>query len=128
MLAMDNGSRWRLPMLIIRDVQMEAFAQAGRQRLIKRMIDRVQRIWPEECQRFGDKATRNMVDSAVTRAFHYELTTEYDVVRFVDLVFAFESTEFDSSDWASEILKQSINPRRRMNMLWEKASEQLKDA
>jgi len=113
-------------MLIIRDAQMQILAQVGRKQFIKRMIDRAQKIWPEEYERFGESTTCNMVDSAVERAFYYGLTTEYDVARYVDLAFAFESVEFDNADWASKILKNfSINPRRKMNMLWEKAKEQL---
>lgn len=113
-------------MLIIRDAQMQVFAQVGLQQFTKRMVDRAQKLWPEVCQRIGEPATSEMVDSAVKRAFHYKLTTEYDVARYLDLVFAFENPEFDRTDWASKILKQlSVNPRRRMNILWKKAKEQL---
>jgi hypothetical protein len=108
---------------------MKEFAKVGRRRFIERMINRAQRIWPEECARFGGTGTCKMVESAVEGASAHQLVSEYDVARFVDLVFAFESVKFDRTTWAADILEDvSVPPRRRMNRLWEESRRRLTES
>jgi hypothetical protein len=113
-------------MLVIRQSQIEELAKVGISRFIERITVHVHEVWPGECSRLGEAATRQIVQSSVERAMAYKMATEYDVARFVDLAFAFESPDFDQAAWATPILQDdSQPPRRRMNRLWEEARRHL---
>lgn len=90
----------------IRPEQRVAFKQAAQENFISRLVEHVNKFFPEECEALGAEGTRATVGYCTTRAAHYGITSGADVSRYVDLAFAF-GRDFDTapgSSWASCVL------------------------
>jgi hypothetical protein len=107
-------------MLIIREPQMAALAEDLCHRFEDRAFDHVQRYFPQQCDAVGESATRYYVAEGIHRARRYGLESEYDLLRFINLIFAFGS-DFDSRAehaWMLEFLNDSeLWPTARMDAL-----------
>jgi hypothetical protein len=92
-------------MLIIRAEQMHALEVAKRAGFIERLVAHFTKVWPEKVQALGD-GLRAFIGTGVDRALAYEITTEADIARFINLMFVW-GKDFGVSPawpWALEIL------------------------
>jgi hypothetical protein len=107
-------------MLIIREPQMAALSEDLIRRFEDRAFDHVQRYFPQQCDAIGESATRYYVAEGIHRARRYGLESEYDLLRFLNLTFAFGS-DFESRPehaWMLEFLNDSqLWPTARMDAL-----------
>ena len=92
------------------------------------MVLHAHEVWAEECAERGEEGVQATVRMGVERSRPYGLVAEYDVGRYIDLMFAF-CDDFDESPrtpWARAILKDgSLSPRERMDALWARAEHEL---
>jgi hypothetical protein len=113
-------------MLVIRNAQLREFERAAARRFAERMTLQVEKVWPEECRRLGHAFTAARVQAAVERAMRHALATQYDIGRFVHLVFALDDLQFDRQAWAAKVLQDRFRPSGvRMDTLWENVRRQL---
>lgn len=93
-------------MLTIRDQQMRAFRSAGLRRFEDKMVRHLMQFWPERCAAIGESAVRASVRQGVESAQRHGIVVEFDVARYLDLMYAL-SFDFDTSPatpWAAAIL------------------------
>ena len=113
-------------MLVIRDAQLREFERVAVRRFAARMTVHVEKAWPEECRRLGLAFTAARVQAAVERAMGHGVVSEYDIGRFVHLVFALDNLEFDREEWAARVLQNRARPAgARIDALWENVRRQL---
>ena len=105
-------------MLTIREPQMAALAEDLVRRFEDRAVEHVRRYFPQQCEAVGESATRYYVTDGIQRARRYGLESEYDLLRFLNLIFGFGS-DFDSRPehtWMVDFLKdQDLWPTTRMD-------------
>src|ERR1700693_3282565 len=95
-------------MLTIRAEQMRVFQNAGLKRFEEKMLLHLGRFWPSRCDALGEAAVRRSIYDAVEIARSYGIVIEYDVARYLDLMYAY-TFDFDKSPetaWAGEILSE----------------------
>jgi hypothetical protein len=85
-------------MFKLRKEHLDAFEAQVVRLFTSRVVAHVKAVWPPECAELGDPAVAEMVRSAVQRAAALGLSSEYDVVRFVDLAFVL-AKDFDNPLW-----------------------------
>jgi len=105
-------------MLTIRQEQLKAFAKAVERNLECRLHTHAERLWPADCQRLGKQTVRQWIRQAIRRAGGYGIDDEYDLSRFVDLMFmvgpSFDTDE--ASAWIGQALRDaSIPPGERLD-------------
>ncbi len=112
--------------LKIRREQIAAFREQARREFEDRTLEHVRSLFREECTILGEEATRERIRKGVEAAGGYGLELEYDVVRYIDLMFIF-SPDFDTdAAWAGPILHdETTEPRAKMDRLYEEAREHL---
>ncbi len=110
----------------IRREQIEALAAASVEQFQDNIIEHLRQVWPEETGAMTDDELLAWVRYGVDRGAPYGIDTEFDVARFIDLMFVFD-TEFDTNEslpWAAEILRDdSLDGRRRIDALMKRADE-----
>jgi hypothetical protein len=88
-----------------------------------RALAHVKAVWPAETAELGDEATEKIVRSALQRATLFGFSSEYDVIRFVDLAFLL-GTDFDTNHgvvWTRPILAdRSLAPTAKMDKLYQR--------
>ena len=113
-------------MLVIRQEQMQVFRKYMLEGFERRMLDYLAGRFPEVCPPENEKAVRESVRKGIERAKTYGITIEYDVARYVELMFLF-SEDFDTSpdtSWAMPILKDpDLGGHVKMDRLCEKAAQ-----
>src|SRR5437870_12197356 len=82
-------------MLTIRAAQLEVFAELAEARFVEQRIDHVGQFWPDVLAQQGREGVGGVVRAGMRRANAYGLSTEYDVARFIDLLFILGAS-FDS--------------------------------
>jgi hypothetical protein len=86
-------------MLKLRKQHLDAFEAQVVSVFAARVIAHVKAVWPAECKELGDPAVAETVHKAIQRAAAIGLSSEYDVVRFVDLAFIL-ARDFDTNPFA----------------------------
>src|SRR5438132_13371033 len=113
-------------MLTIRKEQEEVLAGYMAKNFQERIVKHVKRFWPEQCRALGDEQVRESVRTGLARARGYGMSTEYDLARYIDLMY-WLGTDFDtgpSFPWAVQILPNtSIAARAGMDKLYHTAEE-----
>jgi hypothetical protein len=92
--------------LTIRTAQWEVLAADVQRRFEARLCADLSRHWPDACRALGDPGLRGRVHEGVERARAHGLTTQRDVLRFLNVMFALGPT-FDTDarhPWAAAIL------------------------
>lgn len=92
--------------LTIRSAQWEVLAADVHRRFEARLCAELSRHWPEACRALGDEGLRDRVHEGVERARVHGLTTQRDVLRFLNVMFAL-GPGFDTDaryPWAAAIL------------------------
>ena len=90
----------------MRQQQNEAFSEAAVKDFENRMVVHLHEFFPEQCKALGEKKTRKAIREGIERAGKYDIVTERDVCKFIDLMFAF-GRKFDQDrkyPWARDIL------------------------
>lgn len=92
-----------------------------------RVIVHMKAVWPAECGELGDPAVAEIVRGAIQRGAALGLSTELDIVRFVDLAFIL-AKDFDTNPlaaWTRPILAdKSTQPSARLDKLYQRMEEE----
>jgi hypothetical protein len=92
-----------------------------------RVLAHVKAVWPVECGELGDPAVAETVRGAIQRGAALGLSTELDIVRFVDLAFIL-AKDFDTNPlaaWARPILADKTTPpAARLDKLYQRMEEE----
>jgi hypothetical protein len=114
-------------MLKLRKEHLDAFEAQVVNLFIGRVITHVKALWPADCAQLGDPAVKDLVRSGIQRAASLGLTSEYDMVRFIDLSFIlvkdFETNPL--SGWTRAILAdRKLDPSSRIDKLYQRMEEE----
>lgn len=111
-------------MLVIRSEQLDALSAAQVLRLKNDLYQQVFEFWPQEAAEQGEKGVRETIDYALERSDLYSIEQEYDIYRYVNLMYALGSNFDKEKSWAAEILaKQGVPISQRIDDLQKKAME-----
>lgn len=92
-----------------------------------RVVAHVKAVWPAECGELGDAAVSDIVRAAIQRGAALGLSTELDIVRFVDLAFIL-AKDFDSNPlaaWTRPILAdKTAPPSARLDKVYARMEEE----
>ena len=94
-------------MFKLRKAHMAAFEDAVFQDFEERAIDHLRTELPALAQPYDDGTLRQRIRAGIKRAAHYGLTTEHQLICFIDATFLL-GERFDSDpghDWALAILR-----------------------
>ena len=109
-------------MLVIRESQMAALGRDLLDHFDFVALAHVKECFPEVCAEIGDDTALNYVSSGLKRARAYGLESEYDLFRFLNLIFTLGG-DFDSGEeypWVRPILQNTDAPATtRMDLLME---------
>jgi hypothetical protein len=108
-------------MLIIRQEQMDEFIRIAAKSFEDWMLVHLKNFFPDEYQALGDPEVRETIKYGIGKAESYSITTERDVSKYIDLMFAL-GQDFDTDPdltWVQEILQDETlpDPEERMNRL-----------
>lgn len=108
-------------MLIIRKTQMEALGDYRYKQFENRMVVHLNKFFNKTCVEMGEVKTRELIRKGVERAAKYEIVSERDVCKFIDVMCSV-GERFDEDPtlpWAKHILRDKTlkSPRRRMEKL-----------
>jgi len=113
-------------MLVIRSEQMQAFSEQMLKRFEDRMAGYLAERFPDACAAKDEPAVRESIQKGIERSRSYGVTTEYDIARYIELMYLF-SEDFDTSiktPWARPILENpDLGSYVKMNELWERAAQ-----
>lgn len=114
-------------MLILRKEHLTAFEATAISLFASRVIAHVKAVWPAECGELGDPAVADMVRNGIQRAATLGLSSEHEVVRFVDLSFIL-AKDFDThplAGWTRPILSdRKLSPGARLDRLYQRMEEE----
>ena len=109
-------------MLMIRKEQMGFFDECVSRSFKNRVFAHLIKVWPERCKEIGESEVRASIEKGIGRAANYKITSEMDVVGFIDLMYV-HGWDFDRDirlPWASDILTDpDLHPSRKMERLLE---------
>ena len=114
--------------MIIRKRQIEAFDEAVAESLECRVLAHLKRVLPRQCATLGEGEVRRRIRAGLAKAERHGFETDYDITRFVDLMFLL-GPEFDTVGgvpWAGEVLSDPSLPdaTARMDRLYAKLKQQ----
>ena len=111
-------------MLVIREQQLEVLSRAMRRHFEDLAVAHLQSALPDRCEAMGAAAVRASVMKAMQAARMYGLVEEYDILRYLNLMYVL-GLEFDRDSrfpWAADILSDSqLQGRTKMDLLMEQA-------
>ena len=93
-------------MLVIRDQQMQAFAQNAKKQFEAETVPHISRFAPRQFEILGEKTIGQIVSLGIERAEKYGFTNRGPVRFYIELMFMFGS-DFDTDPqypWAAELL------------------------
>lgn len=94
-----------MAMLIIRDSQMAALAEADIRRFARETTRAVEARWPAAYARLGEAGVEASIRAAITRCARYGIDEPEDVAAFVEVMYALDDHDFDRGrPWAVKIL------------------------
>ena len=97
---------------------MRALAKRSEDQFVERVEAHLRRALPHVCAEMDTGAMRSSVNRGMQKARDYRILTEYDTVRFIDLMYTL-GFEFDRElTWAHDILTDlQIPADMRLNMI-----------
>jgi hypothetical protein len=114
-------------MLVIRSEQIEALEEQMMKGFEDRMVSYLARHFPDSWAALGEAAVRESIQKGIERSGSYDITTEYDVARYIELMHLF-SEDFDTSPetpWAASVLEDpDLGPFVKMDELWKMAERE----
>lgn len=112
-------------MLIIRKEQIKVLRQYMEKQFEDKMYIHLQKFFPTKYESLGETETGKLISKGIKQASEYEIKSERDVCKFIDLMFVLgENFDKDPSiNWTSEILSdESIkSPSIRIKTLCDRA-------
>jgi hypothetical protein len=76
-------------MLAIRNSQLDALREQRRQDFVSRMVGYAREAYPALCQPHEDTELAALMTRCMDRAIGYQLTTEIQIIQFLDLLLTF---------------------------------------
>jgi hypothetical protein len=114
-------------MLKLRKEHLAAFEAHVVNLFILRVTAHVKAVWTEECAQLGDPAVTELVRNGIQRGAALGLSTEHDLVRYVDLSFILVK-DFETNPlaaWTRPILAdRMVPPRLKLDRLYRKMEEE----
>jgi len=109
-------------MIYISTDQMNKFSDVSRKNFEKRLIDHLEKAYPEEIWNLSEHELIMQVQNLIDKAFAYGIVTEEDVATFIDI--SFELGEKINTDeqfsWIIEILsKEELDGQAKISMIEE---------
>ena len=115
-------------MLRLRKEHLAAFEAHVVNLFVARVTAHIKAVWPAECQELGDPALSEMVRNGIQRGATLGLSTEHDLVRYVDLSFLL-TKDFEPNSlaaWTRPILADRMRPpRAKLDRLYQQMDEEL---
>ena len=115
-------------MLIIRKEQMRIFREYMVGLFEDRMVSHLKKYFSDEFSLLGEEKVRNTIRYGIDRAKTYGIEIEYDVSRYINMMFTF-GRDFDKNRdllWAAEILRNKDQlGTQKMTMLYREADKHL---
>lgn len=111
---------------MIRREQMDVLAAASREQFEENVMAHLRRVWPDDTASMSDEVLLQWVRYGAERGARYEVDTEFDVARYIDVMFLFDAhfDENPSLPWAAEILQAPhLDGRQRVDALMIRAME-----
>lgn len=114
-------------MLKLRPQHLAAFEAHVVNQFTARVLAHVRAVWAAECEGLGEAAIGELVREGIKRAAALGLTSEQDIVRYVDLTFIlvkdFETNPL--SMWTRPILAdRSLAPSAKLDKLYQGMEQQ----
>jgi len=114
-------------MLKLRQEHLDAFEAQAVSLFAARVLAHVKAVWPAECAELGDAEVASTVRNAIQRAGALGLSSEHDVVRFVDLAFLL-AVDFDTNPlaaWTRPILAdRTLAAAVKMDRLYQRMDQE----
>ena len=114
-------------MFRLRKEHLAAFENHVVNLFLARVTAHVKAVWPGESAELGDVALAEMVRAAVQRGSALGLSTELDLVRYVDLSFIL-TRDFEThplAGWTRGILADRLlSPRMKLDRLYQRMDEE----
>ena len=114
-------------MLKLRKEHLAAFEAHVVNLFVSRVMAHVKAVWPAECEELGDPAVTEIVKNGIQRGAALGLSTEHDLVRYVDLSFIL-SKDFETNSlagWTRPILTDRMVPARlKVDRLYKRMEEE----
>jgi hypothetical protein len=119
-------------MLAIRKKQLDALSTVQRISFDNRMLTHLKKFFPAQYDGLGDERALDAVHYGIARAATYGMTSERDVCKYIDLMFAL-GRDFDTDprfDWAQPILTNPglPDPSARIELLYDAALTRIREA
>ena len=116
-------------MLKIRQEQLEIFEQAALKRFEDRLLEHVEKFFPQSYQILGEAQTRKVIRYGIEQAENYALVSERDVCLYINLMFMLGSDFDKDMQWpkVAAILedKTITDSSTRIDQLYDEAMEQI---
>jgi len=112
----------------LRKEQMDTFSEAARKSFEDRMVAHLREVFPQRSKRLGEPRVRGKIQHGIERAGTYGITSERDVCRYIDVMFAY-GWDFDTDSklpWAGRILNDErfLLPEAKVNRLYRAAQRE----
>jgi hypothetical protein len=116
-------------MLRIRKEQMDAFKEYMLKQFEDKMVIHLNKYFAGPCGELGEEGVREAIHHGVNQAETYGIVVEYDVSRYINLMFTF-GRDFDKDptlSWAASILNDQnlLGRRQKMDALYAEAGRHL---
>jgi len=114
-------------MLKLRKEHLDAFEAHVISLFTSRVVAHVKAVWPAEAGELGDAVVLDSVRNAIKRAAALGLSSELELVRFVDLSFIL-AKDFESNPlagWTKPILSdRTLAPSAKLDRLYQRMEEE----
>ena len=91
------------------------------------MLAHVKEYWPDEFAEKGEEKAMDTIRSGIKRCHEVGLESEYNVARYIDLLFAV-GDGFEQEPWAKKIVEREAFPwRMKMDELWDEAVRRMEE-
>lgn len=119
----------KIKMLVISGEQMEVFKGYMAKRFENQMIRHVKQYFPDDCKLLGQEKVREVIEYGLNRAETYDMSLEYDVSRYINLMFTFGRDYDVDIAWAAGILgAKKLSGPEKMDDLYEEAERHIHEA
>lgn len=96
--------------------QMQALGRGRMKEFEQRMVDHVRRCFPELFDALGVEPTLSLVQHGVARAAAYDLVSERDICRLVDMMLVLGPDLEAKYPWVVERLRDASVPKPSMRL------------
>lgn len=118
-------------MLVIRSEQIAVFKDHMAKSFENHMIMHVKKYFSDDCELLGQEKVREVIAYGLNRAESYGMVLEYDVSRYINLMFTF-GRDYDvdpDCPWTAGILGNNrLSGPAKMDDLYEEAERHIPEA